>query len=179
MASGIPGPARWVRQEVGRADPAAGQSVLCASPRMASCPQRDPGGLVPTSQWPQVPSNPEPSPPDQPRVYLSLRTATSYRKSQWPGSQSSPATPRHQGLSRLYSRPRSKSTLQGFPSEVLSTCPQEPWQPLLLRLCKCVPHPCHTQSQACPGFTNHLCYGGPSGCSTHPSSPFRNNAAQA
>lgn len=82
VASGIPGPARWVRQEVGRADPAAGQSVLCASPRMASCPQRDPGGLVPTSQWPQVPSNPEPSPPDQPRVYLSLRTATSYRKSQ-------------------------------------------------------------------------------------------------
>ena len=39
-------------------------------------------GQVPTYQWPQVPSNPEPSSPDQPRVHLSLQTATSYQKSQ-------------------------------------------------------------------------------------------------
>ena len=40
-------------------------------------------GQVPTSQWPQVPSNPEPSSsPEQPRVHLSLQTATSYKTSQ-------------------------------------------------------------------------------------------------
>lgn len=57
------------------------QGSLCSVPPAELHPAtgRTLSGQVPSSQWPQVPSNPEPLSPDQPRVHLSLQTATSYK----------------------------------------------------------------------------------------------------
>lgn len=60
------------------------QGSLCSvpAPELHPAPRWTLSGLVPTFQWPQVPSNPEPSPPDQLRVYCLSKRPPSYKKSQ-------------------------------------------------------------------------------------------------